>query len=124
MMKEVQTKRILLLKELKLSIKLQNGIKQMAKKLGMFSVTHESVTVPMGRDRKIWTAQTTNQIARFITVPCEKKINIWIDSLLQSYFGKTTEDVFNVFQATPILVILLHCSFVEEVKKNYRITCT
>ena len=124
MAKEVQTKRILLLKKLKLSIKLQNGIKQMATKLGMFSVTHESVTVPVGRDRKIWTAQRTNQIARFITVPSEKEINIQIDSLLRSYFGKTTVDVFNVFQATPILVILFHCSFVEEVKKNYRITCT
>ena len=76
MVKEVQTKRILQLKELKLSIKLQNGIKQMAKKLGMFSVTHESVTVPVGRDRKIWTTQRTNQIARFITVPSEKEINI------------------------------------------------
>ena len=76
MMKEVQTKRILLLKKLKLSIKLQNGIKQMATKLGMFSVTHESVIVPVGRDRKIWTAQRTNQIARFITAPSEKEINI------------------------------------------------
>ena len=76
MAKEVQTKRILLLKKLKLSIKLQNGIKQMATKLGMFSVTHESVTVPVGRDRKISTAQRTNQITRFITVPSEKEINI------------------------------------------------
>ena len=65
MAKEVQTKRILLLKKLKLSIKLQNGIKQMATKLGMFSVTHESVTVPVGRDRN---ALRTNQIARFVWV--------------------------------------------------------
>ena len=39
----------------------------------MFSVTHESVTVPVGRDRKIQTALKTNQTARFITMPSEKK---------------------------------------------------
>lgn len=73
MAKEVQTKRILLLKKLKLSIKLQNGIKQMATKLGMFSVTHESVTVPVGRDKKIRTAKRTNQFSGFITMPSEEK---------------------------------------------------
>ena len=45
----------------------------MAKKLGMFSVTHESVTVPMGRDRKISTALKTNQITGFVTVSSKKK---------------------------------------------------
>ena len=45
----------------------------MAKKVGMYSATHESVTVPEGRDRKIQTVPRTNQIARFVTVPSEKK---------------------------------------------------
>lgn len=44
--------------------------------LEMFSVTHESVTVPTGRDRKIWTTLRTNQIPRFVSVPTEKKINM------------------------------------------------
>ena len=39
----------------------------------MFSVTHESVTVSVDRDRKIQTALKTNQTARFVTVPSEKK---------------------------------------------------
>lgn len=46
----------------------------MAKKLGMFSATHESVTAPVGRDRKIRTAVRTNHIAGFVTVPFEKEI--------------------------------------------------
>lgn len=41
----------------------------------------EAITVTVGRDRKIQTAQRTNQIAGFVTVPLEKKINI-----IQSYF--------------------------------------
>ena len=41
-------------------------------KVGMHSVTHESVTVPVGRDKKIRTALRTNQIAGFVTVPSEK----------------------------------------------------
>ena len=45
----------------------------MVTKREMFSVTHESVTVPVGRDRKIQTALKTNQTARFITMPSEKK---------------------------------------------------
>lgn len=42
----------------------------------MFSVTHEIVTVPTGRDRKIWLTLRTNQILRFVTVPTKKKINM------------------------------------------------
>ena len=34
---------------------------------------YESVTVPVGRDRKIRTALRANQIAGFVTVPSEKK---------------------------------------------------
>ena len=37
--------------------------------------THASVTVIVVRDRKIWTALTTNQIVGFVTVPAWKKIN-------------------------------------------------
>lgn len=44
-------------------------------KLGMYSATHESVTVPVVRDRKIRTALTTNQIAGFVTMPSEKYLN-------------------------------------------------
>ena len=46
----------------------------------MFSVTHESVTMHMGRDRKIRTALRTNQIARFVTVPSEEKNDISLES--------------------------------------------
>ena len=45
----------------------------MATKLRMYSVTHEIVTVPVGRDRKIPTALKTNQTAKFVTAPSEKK---------------------------------------------------
>ena len=43
-------------------------------KLRMFSVTQESVTMSVGRDRKIRTALRTNQIARFVIVPSKKDI--------------------------------------------------
>ena len=55
-------------------------------KLGIFSATHERVTVPVGRVKKIWTALRANQIVGFVTVPSEKKINFDISdysSLLQ-----------------------------------------
>ena len=47
----------------------------MAAKVGMNSATHESVTVPVSRDRKISTALKTNQIifTGFVTVPSKKK---------------------------------------------------
>ena len=45
----------------------------MAAKVGMNSATHESVTVPVSRDRKISTALKTNQIIGFVTVPSKKK---------------------------------------------------
>ena len=41
----------------------------------------EAIIVTVGRDTKIQTAQRTNQIAGFVTVPLDKKINI-----IQSYF--------------------------------------
>ena len=40
----------------------------------MYSATNESVTMPVGRDRKIRTALRSNQIIGFVTVPSEKKI--------------------------------------------------
>ena len=46
----------------------------MAKKLGMYSATHGSINVPVGRDRKKRTALRTNQMTEFVTVPSEKKI--------------------------------------------------
>ena len=48
----------------------------MAAKVGTYSVTHESITVPVGRDRKIWIALRTNQIAGVVTVPPMKKLII------------------------------------------------
>lgn len=48
----------------------------MATKLGMKSGTHDTVTVPFGRVRKIRTTLGTNEMAGFVTVP----------SLLQLYF--------------------------------------
>ena len=50
-------------------------MKKFATKLGMYSATHESVTVPIGRGRKIRTALRTNQIEGFVTVPSWKKNN-------------------------------------------------
>ena len=46
----------------------------MVTKVGMYSATQESVAVPVGRERNIRTGLRTNQIARFVTVPSEKKI--------------------------------------------------
>ena len=46
---------------------------KMVVKVGMYSATHENVTLPLGRDRKIRTARRTNQITGFVTVPSEKK---------------------------------------------------
>ena len=37
------------------------------------SATYESVAVPVGRDREIWTALRTHQSTGFVTVPSEKK---------------------------------------------------
>ena len=45
----------------------------MAAKVGMNLATHESVTVPMGRDRKISTALKTNQITGLLPCPLRKK---------------------------------------------------
>ena len=42
---------------------------KVATKLGMLSATHERVTVPVGRVKKIWTALRANQIVGFVTVP-------------------------------------------------------
>ena len=51
---------------------------KMATKVEMYSATHESVILPVDRDRKIRTALRTNQIVGFVTVPSEKKINPFI----------------------------------------------
>ena len=48
-------------------------MKKFATKLGMYFETHESVTVPIGRGRKIRTALRTNQIEGLVTVPPWKK---------------------------------------------------
>lgn len=45
----------------------------MKTKLGMFWVTHKSVTMPAGRDMKILTAQRTIQIAGFVIMLSGKK---------------------------------------------------
>lgn len=47
---------------------------RMVTKLRMFSVTQESVTMSVGRDRKIRTALRTNQIARFVILPSKKEV--------------------------------------------------
>ena len=44
----------------------------MATNVGMYKATNESVTVPVGRDRKIRIALRTNQIAGFVTVLSKK----------------------------------------------------
>ena len=46
----------------------------MATKLGMKSGTHNTVTVPFGRVRKIRTTLGTNQMAGFVTVPSLLKL--------------------------------------------------
>ena len=53
----------------------QNLFMKVATKLGMLSATHERVTVPVGRVKKIWTALRANQIVGFVTVPPWEKIN-------------------------------------------------
>lgn len=45
----------------------------MATKVGMYSATQESLTVPVGRDRKIRTALRTNQIVDSLPSPLRKK---------------------------------------------------
>ena len=45
----------------------------MATNVGMYSATNESVTVPVGRDRKIRTALRTNQIVDSLPSPLRKK---------------------------------------------------
>ena len=50
----------------------------MAAKLGMFSVTNASVTVPVGRGRKMRTALRTKETARFVTLPSEKKKETYV----------------------------------------------
>ena len=50
-------------------IKQHTFMKKIAMKLGIYSATHESVTVSIGRGRKIRTALRTNQIKGFVTVP-------------------------------------------------------
>ena len=64
---------------------------KMATKVGMYSATHESVTVASGRDRKIWAVLKTNQIVTFVPVPSEKKIN---GNIKSSFFS---EPFFNFF---------------------------
>ena len=46
----------------------------MVTKVVIYSATHESVTVPVSRDRKLLTVLRTNQIAGFVPAPSEKKI--------------------------------------------------
>ena len=46
----------------------------MATKLGMKLGTHDTVTVPVGRIRKIWTPLGANQMAGFVTVPSLLKL--------------------------------------------------
>ena len=46
---------------------------KMTTKPRMYSATHESVTMPVGRDKKIRTAKRTNQFSGFITMPSEEK---------------------------------------------------
>ena len=58
----------------------------MATKLRMYSVTHGIVTVPVGRDRKIHTALKTNQTARFVTAPSEKKKSVELRLKFRHYF--------------------------------------
>ena len=46
---------------------------KMATEVGMYSATHESVTMPVGRDEIIRTAPRTNQIAGSVTALSDKK---------------------------------------------------
>ena len=73
----------------------------------MYWATHESVIVPVGRDRKIRTAlRTTNQIAGFVTVPStKKKETIFIYS--QSFHNKINHAlVTRVFPHLRLVVTL------------------
>ena len=75
---------------------------RMLTKLGMFTVTQESVTMPVGRDRKIRTALRTNQIVRFVILPSKKDIKNY------------TQNWFSVQQIlisirTTLMVIVITC---------------
>ena len=55
-------------------IKIQMYVWKMATKLGMYLVTQKSIPEPVGRDK---TALRTTQIAGFIHMLSEKKINVF-----------------------------------------------
>ena len=52
-----------------------------------------SVTVPVGRGRKMRTALRTKETARFVTLPSEKKRNICYSPLGRSVLRKTVPEV-------------------------------
>ena len=90
-------------------------MKKFATKLGMYSATHESVTVPIGRGRKIRTALRTNQIEGFVTVPSWKKktmIYCIVPRLRVKIFKRPTT-------TSPISSVV--SPFVLKVKKEYHI---
>ena len=47
---------------------------KMATKVGMYSATHESVTVAREQRQENYTALRTKKTAGFVTVPSEKKV--------------------------------------------------
>lgn len=55
-------------------IKIQMYVWKMVTKLGMYLATQKSIPEPVGRDK---TAQRTTQIAGFINMLSEKKINVF-----------------------------------------------
>ena len=91
-------------------------MKKFATKLGMYSATHESVTVPIGRGRKIRTTLRTNQIEGFVTVPSWKKNN----DLLYCTTIRLRVKIFKRLTTTsPISSVV--SPFVLKVKKEYHI---
>ena len=82
----------------------------------MYSTTHQSVTVPIGRGRKIRTALRTNQIEGLVTVPSWKKNN----DILYCTTIRLRVQIFTRLTATsPISPIV--SPFVLKVKKEYHI---
>ena len=67
---------------------------------------YESVTVPVGRDRKIRTALRANQIAGFVTVPSEKKNLSTVGSNLKVFLFFSWNIVEEQMENLEIIIII------------------
>ena len=88
---------------------------RMVTKLRMFSVTQESVTMPVRRDRKIRIALRTNQIARFIMVPSKNEVK----NLTQNWFSVQQMIVISIRSTLMVFVITWILTRTWHFKRSY-----